>query len=268
MRGPSGAAKSPHAAPPPAPPGPLCPPATRRAHPGRLGSSLGAGATPAHGWAQGSGCPVPTASASPVPGTRVRADRHLVISDAATFYFKLNGTCYGWIPARFDRCVRVKRKHSPLARILGLLAGLKQILWKMRRGTSGPLLSLHWLISASRSKQPPSRRIVCCPSSPSDMLRSSFSHRTPSPPSCLLPPLGSVRDRKLCRKLLCGDTERYFLPESLHLFLVPWRPINKHSAPLFSNFNSSFLQHLPKTPPVPSPGTSRKVKEAKTVLKF
>lgn len=41
VRGPSGAAKSPRAAPPPAPPGPLCPPATRRARPGRLGSSLG-----------------------------------------------------------------------------------------------------------------------------------------------------------------------------------------------------------------------------------
>lgn len=85
-------------------PGPLCPPVTGRAHPGRLGSCLGAGAMPAHGWAQGSGCSVPTASASPVPGTRAPS-RYLVITDATTFYFNLSRTRYGYPHVSTGVCV-------------------------------------------------------------------------------------------------------------------------------------------------------------------
>lgn len=94
--------------------------------------------------------------------------------------------------------------NLPLARILGLLAGLKQMLWKISRGMWGLLLCLYLLISMSKSKQPSSLRIICCPSSPNDIFRSNFNHRMATVLRCWFPPLGNVRDKKCCRKLLCG----------------------------------------------------------------
>lgn len=94
-------------------------------------------------------------------------------------------------------------EDSPLARILGLLAGLKQMLWKIRRGMERLLLCLNLLISVSKSRQPSSRRIYYCHVFLKDMFSSSFSQSTLRLLRCLFPPF-NVRDRKFCRKLLCG----------------------------------------------------------------
>lgn len=124
------------------------------------------------------------------------------------------------------------------------------------------------LSSASASKQPSSRRIICCPSSRRDTFRSNFNQSTARLLSCLFPPFGSVSDRKFCKKLLCGEQrEGHVLPESLRPLLVPWRPTNQHSA-LFLSCNVSFLQPLPNTPPTLFPGTSGKAKENKLVLRL
>ena len=116
--------------------------------------------------------------------------------------FNLSGTPCGYARVLVDSCGA--HEYSPLARILGLLAGLKQMLWKIRRGMQRLLLCLNLLISVSRSRQPSSRRITCCPSSSKDMFRSSFSQSTLRLLRCLFPPFGNVRDRKFCKKLLCG----------------------------------------------------------------
>lgn len=97
---------------PPASPWPLRPPMTRRAHPGHR-QLPGAGAMPARGWAQGSGCPVPTASASPEPGTRAPS-RYPVVTDATSFYFNRNGTRSGYPHASTGVCVwNVNTHHWP-----------------------------------------------------------------------------------------------------------------------------------------------------------
>ena len=114
----------------------------------------------------------------------------------------LSGTPCGYARVSVDS--RGAQEDSPLARILGLLAGLKQMLWKIRRGMQRLLLCLNLLISVSRSRQPSSRRITCCPSSSKDMFRSSFSQSKLRLLRCLFPPFGNVRDRKFCKKLLCG----------------------------------------------------------------
>lgn len=98
--------------------------------------------------------------------------------------------------------------HTPLAKILGLLAGLKHMLWKMRRGRSGLLLCWNLLSSVRTSRQPSSLSSICCPSSASEMLSSSLSQSTVSSLRGRVPPRGKVSDRKFCKKLLCRKGER------------------------------------------------------------
>lgn len=95
--------------------------------------------------------------------------------------------------------------HTPLAKILGLLAGLKHMLWKMRRGRSGLLLCWNLLSSVRTSRQPSSLSSICCPSSASEMLSSSLSQSTVSSLRGRVPPRGKVSDRKFCKKLLCRE---------------------------------------------------------------